>query len=56
MDTAATVLWLLAVPEPSDWAGQPVVGAYESMAPPPAAGQPVTAELSGTNQTGTLRR
>jgi predicted AlkP superfamily pyrophosphatase or phosphodiesterase len=31
MDTAATVLWLLAVSEPSDWAGQPVLDAYESV-------------------------
>jgi predicted AlkP superfamily pyrophosphatase or phosphodiesterase len=29
MDTAATVLWLMGAPEPSDWAGQPVVEAYE---------------------------
>jgi arylsulfatase A-like enzyme len=28
MDTAATVLWLLAVAEPSEWMGQPVVEAY----------------------------
>ena len=28
MDTAATVLWLLAVNGPADWAGQPVVDAY----------------------------
>jgi predicted AlkP superfamily pyrophosphatase or phosphodiesterase len=28
MDTAATVLWLLGVEEPSDWAGRPVVSAY----------------------------
>ena len=32
MDTAATVLWLLAVDEPSDWAGQPVVGAFTALA------------------------
>jgi predicted AlkP superfamily pyrophosphatase or phosphodiesterase len=30
MDTAATVLWLLAVDEPPDWTGQPVVEAYDS--------------------------
>jgi predicted AlkP superfamily pyrophosphatase or phosphodiesterase len=35
MDTAATVLWLLAVDEPSDWAGAPVIDAYAS---PAAAG------------------
>jgi predicted AlkP superfamily pyrophosphatase or phosphodiesterase len=29
MDTAATVLWLLAVSEPSNWAGQPVLEAYK---------------------------
>jgi hypothetical protein len=28
MDTAATVLWLLAVTGPADWAGQPVLDAY----------------------------
>lgn len=33
MDTAATVLWLLAVGEPSDWAGDPVVDAYGAVAP-----------------------
>ena len=32
MDTAATVLWLLAVDEPSDWAGQPVLEAYDAAA------------------------
>jgi predicted AlkP superfamily pyrophosphatase or phosphodiesterase len=31
MDTAATVLWLLAVPEPSNWAGHPVTGAYDAV-------------------------
>jgi arylsulfatase A-like enzyme len=34
MDTASTVLWLLVVPEPADWAGSPVTGAFH--APPPA--------------------
>ena len=29
MDTAATVLWLLGLAEPADWAGVPVVGAYQ---------------------------
>ena len=29
MDTAATVLWLLAVNGPPDWAGQPVMAAYD---------------------------
>jgi len=32
MDTAATVLWLLAVTEPADWAGQPVLDAYGAVA------------------------
>ena len=32
MDTAATVLWLLAVTEPADWAGQPVLNAYGAVA------------------------
>jgi predicted AlkP superfamily pyrophosphatase or phosphodiesterase len=31
MDTAATVLWLLAVPEPANWAGNPVTGAYDTV-------------------------
>ena len=30
MDTAATVLWLLAVSQPADWVGQPVVQAFTS--------------------------
>jgi predicted AlkP superfamily pyrophosphatase or phosphodiesterase len=32
MDTAATVLWLLNVAEPSDWAGQAVLAAYNNPA------------------------
>jgi arylsulfatase A-like enzyme len=36
MDTASTVLWLLGVEEPSDWAGAPVLSAFT---PPPAASQ-----------------
>jgi predicted AlkP superfamily pyrophosphatase or phosphodiesterase len=28
MDTASTVLWLLGVPEPADWVGNAVIGAY----------------------------
>ena len=35
MDTASTVLWLLGVEEPADWAGSPVTGAFQ--APPPPA-------------------
>jgi arylsulfatase A-like enzyme len=35
MDTAATVLWLLAVDRPADWAGQPVIDAFTA---PVAAG------------------
>jgi predicted AlkP superfamily pyrophosphatase or phosphodiesterase len=31
MDTAATVLWLMGAPEPPDWAGQPVVEAYQAV-------------------------
>jgi predicted AlkP superfamily pyrophosphatase or phosphodiesterase len=30
MDTAATVLWLLGVPEPNDWAGSPIVEAFHA--------------------------
>ena len=36
MDTASTVLWLLGVEEPADWAGAPVLRAFT---PPPAASQ-----------------
>lgn len=32
MDTAATVLWLLGVNEPGDWAGRPVAAAYTESA------------------------
>jgi len=32
MDTAATVLWLLGVDEPTGWAGRPVVDAYQVIA------------------------
>jgi arylsulfatase A-like enzyme len=32
MDTAATVLWLLAVAEPAEWMGQPVLEAFASPA------------------------
>jgi arylsulfatase A-like enzyme len=28
MDTASTVLWLLGVDEPTDWAGSPVTAAF----------------------------
>ncbi len=34
MDTAATVLWLLAIDRPADWTGQPVIHAFN----PAAAG------------------
>jgi predicted AlkP superfamily pyrophosphatase or phosphodiesterase len=40
MDTAATVLWLLGVPEPNDWAGEAVVSAY--------APRPATSASAGT--------
>ena len=39
MDTAATVLWALGIPVPADWAGRPVVAAFEA----PATTLPVTA-------------
>jgi phosphopentomutase len=32
MDTAATVLWLLAVDRPADWAGAPVIDAFTTVA------------------------
>jgi len=32
MDTAATVLWLLAVDRPTDWTGQPVIDAFNPVA------------------------
>jgi arylsulfatase A-like enzyme len=32
MDTASTVLWLFGVDEPTDWAGQPITGAFEKAA------------------------
>jgi predicted AlkP superfamily pyrophosphatase or phosphodiesterase len=32
MDTAATVLWLLGIPEPVEWAGAPVVAAFSTIA------------------------
>jgi len=40
MDTAATVLWLLAVDAPSDWMGRPVLDAF-------ASGAPLASSLSG---------
>jgi arylsulfatase A-like enzyme len=39
MDTAATVLWLLGLSEPTEWAGTPVAGAFESAAPAASGGQ-----------------
>jgi arylsulfatase A-like enzyme len=30
MDTASTVLWLLGLRNPDDWAGAPVINAYET--------------------------
>ena len=33
MDTASTVLWLLGLKEPTDWAGTPVVDAFEASTP-----------------------
>jgi arylsulfatase A-like enzyme len=32
MDTAATVLWLLGVDRPADWAGSPVIDAFDAVA------------------------
>ena len=43
-DTAATVLWALGVSVPEDWAGQPVVSAFEARRP-----VPVTAMEAGGN-------
>ena len=37
MDTASTALWLLGVKTPGDWAGHPVVQAFESTTPPTVA-------------------
>jgi predicted AlkP superfamily pyrophosphatase or phosphodiesterase len=30
MDTAATAMWMLGIPAPSDWVGKPVVSAFDS--------------------------
>ena len=38
MDTAATVLWLLAINEPADWAGRPVADAYAPLVTAVAGG------------------
>ena len=32
MDTASTVLWLFDVPEPANWAGDPVIEAFRTPA------------------------
>lgn len=39
-DTAATVLWLLGVPQPAGWDGRPVTGAFAGRPTPPAAAAP----------------
>ena len=39
MDTASTVLWLLGLPEPTDWAGTPLVDAFESSDTPAGGSQ-----------------
>lgn len=39
MDTAATVLWLLGLSEPTEWAGTPVIDAFESAAPVSSGGR-----------------
>lgn len=36
MDTASTVLWLLGVAEPADWAGAPITGAFQAPPAPPS--------------------
>jgi predicted AlkP superfamily pyrophosphatase or phosphodiesterase len=38
MDTAATVLWLLAVDRPADWSGHPVLDAFDSVVVAEAGG------------------
>jgi predicted AlkP superfamily pyrophosphatase or phosphodiesterase len=38
MDTAATVLWLMGLSEPADWAGAPVTSAFDGAAADIAAG------------------
>ena len=38
MDTASTVLWLLGLAEPTDWAGQAVIQAYEPTPTRPVSG------------------
>lgn len=45
MDTAATALWLLGVPRPTQWAGRPVQGAFTpaTLARAAAASSPVAA-------------
>jgi predicted AlkP superfamily pyrophosphatase or phosphodiesterase len=37
MDTASTVLWLLGLSEPTEWAGTPVIDAFSPVAAPDAA-------------------
>jgi arylsulfatase A-like enzyme len=44
MDTAATVLWLLGLKEPTDWQGKPIVEAFQ---PLPAPGATVAAAQVG---------
>ena len=41
MDTAATIVWMLGLAEPTDWAGRPVIEAFH--APAPAATVPAAA-------------
>jgi arylsulfatase A-like enzyme len=38
MDTASTVLWLLGLSEPTDWAGEALIQAYESSPGPGTSG------------------
>lgn len=37
MDTASTVLWLLGLPEPTDWIGKPIVEAFHPQSAPGGA-------------------
>ena len=40
MDTASTVLWLLGLPEPTDWLGKPIVEAFHPQRAPSGAAVP----------------
>jgi arylsulfatase A-like enzyme len=36
MDTASTALWMLGLPEPTDWQGEPVLEAFNAQPAAPA--------------------